>query len=264
MKVIIEESLFINFFIIFCILKLTAFITHQKIKLIYLNSLFGALIALISPIINNLLIKYLLLFFTISLINISSFNFINLKRLFINYLIILIFTFTLGGGCLALENMVGKYPLFIVSVVGLVLSLLIGLVIKFINHNNSLKKFTYKIVFKDGEKVVEEEGYLDSGNVLYDNITNKPIVLVTFDVFSKFYSNVSYFDAVLKNIDSSSIKNAHYIKINSIGKGTSMLVFSVDELSIEDRYYKNVSLGLSFSGFEKSFGKNVLLHCDYV
>lgn len=265
MKIIIEESFLINFFIIFCILKLTALLTRQKLRFSILTSFFGALIAVFYPFFNIFgIFKYLLLFFVISLINITSFKYINFKKFLINYFIILIFTFTLGGACLALQTAVGSYPLFIVAIVGIVLFVAIGVVMKIISHNNALKKFTYKLIIKDGEKVVEEEGYLDSGNVLYDNITKKPIVLITFDVFSKFYSEISYFDARLKNIDSSSIKNAHYIKINSIGKGASMLVFTVDELSIEDKYYKNVSLGLSFSGFEKSFGKNVLLHCDYV
>jgi len=55
------------------------------------------------------------------------------------------------------------------------------------------------------------------------------------------------------------------MKINGIGKGTNMLIFTIDELTLEgqEKSFKNVSLGLSFSGFEKSFGKKVLLHCDY-
>ena len=44
-----------------------------------------------------------------------------------------------------------------------------------------------------------------------------------------------------------------------------MLVFSVDEVVVGgEKSFSNVMLGLSFSGFEKSFGKNILLHCDLV
>ena len=117
----------------------------------------------------------------------------------------------------------------------------------------------------DGDKVIKEEGYLDSGNVLYDTITKKPIVLVTYDVFHKFYEDVSLMSLITKDVSSCSIKNGHYIKINSVGKGTIILIFTVDQLKVEgdERMYKNVALGVSFSGFEKSFGKNVLLHCDF-
>ena len=264
-KIIIEESLTINIFIIYCILRFTATLTRQKGKYLFLSSLFGGFVACAYPILNiSNLVKYILLFCVISLITLTSFKYTNFKKFLTDYLIILLSTFCLGGTCLALQNAVGSYPLYIVALVGGGLFILLAIITRFVRHNNNLKNFTFKLTLKDGDKVVEEEGYLDSGNVLYDNLTNKPIVLVNFEVFQKFYSDVSYFNARLQKINFSSIKNAHYIKINGIGKGTSMLVFTVDELMIEDKYFKNVSLGLSFSGFEKSFGKNILLHCDYV
>lgn len=265
MKVVIEESLTINIFVIYCILRFTAVFTKQKGRYLFLSSLFGAFIACAYPLLYlPQFVKYLMLFCTISLITLTSFKYQNFKKFLIDYSIILLSTFCLGGACLALQTAVGAFPVFIVAIVGGVLFITLAIVTKIVNHNNALKKFTYKLVIKDGGNVVEEEGYLDSGNVLYDSITKKPIVLVNFEVFKKIYQDVSYFNARLQNLNSSSIKNGHYIKINSVGRGTSMLVFTVDELVLEEKYYKNVSLGLSFSGFEKSFGKNVLLHCDYV
>jgi len=264
-RIIIEESLTINIFIIYCILRFVALLTRQKGRLYFLSALSGGIIACAYPAFNLYgILKYLVLFCTISIITLTSYKYLNIKKFLIDYVLILFSTFCLGGACLALQNAVGTYPLFIVAIVGGVLLLALGIMAKIVRHNNNLKKFTFKLILKDGDKVVEEEGYLDSGNVLYDSITNKPIVLVNFEVFQKFYSEVSYINARLQNINSRSIKNGHYIKINGVGKGTSMLVFTVDELLIENKYFKNVSLGLSFSGFEKSFGKNVLLHCDYV
>lgn len=264
MKIIIEESLTINFFIIFCILRFTALLTRQKGRFIILSSLFGASVACAYPIFNiDGIVKYLLLFFSLCLITITSFEYMGFKKYLLIFMIILLSTFCLGGACLALETAVGSYPLFIAAIIGIVLLGVVGLVTKALRRNNNNKKFTFKLTLKDGGNVVEEEGYLDSGNVLYDSITGKPIVLVNFDVFHKFYNDISYLDARLKKINSSSIKNAHYIKINSIGQGTSMLVFTIDELLIDGKFFKNVSLGLSFSGFEKSFGKNILLHCDF-
>ena len=264
MKIIIEETITINFFIIYCILRFTSFFTKQKGKFYLLSAFYGALISCAYPIFNiNGILKYLVLICLLSLITVTSFEYKNFKKFLIDITIITLSTFLLGGVCLALQNAVGAFPVFIVAIIGLGLFTLLCLITKIVRHNNNLKNFTYKLKFVDGDNIVEEEGYLDSGNVLYDNITNKPIVLVNFEVFQKFYKDISYINARLQNINSSSIKNGHYIKINGIGKGTSMLVFTIDELILEDKYYKNVSLGLSFSGFEKSFGKNVLLHFDY-
>lgn len=265
MKIIIEETLAINIFIIYCILRFTALLTRQKGRYLFLSSLFGSFIACVYPALNiSEIIKYILLFATLSLVTLTSFKYISFKKYFVDFSIILLSTFMLGGVCLAISKAIGSFPLFVVAIVGGVLFIILSIITKIVRHNNTIKKFSYELVIKDGGKVVKEEGYLDSGNVLYDTFTNKPIVLVTFEVFKKFYKNVSYLDARLKKINSSSIKNAHYIKINGIGQGTSMLVFTVDEIMIENKYFKNVSLGLSFSGFEKSFGKNVLLHCDFV
>lgn len=264
MEIIIEESLIINMVVIFCILRFTSVVTRQKGKYYFLSSLCGSIITCACPAFNLIgWIKYLVLFCTISLLNLTVFKYQNFKKFSLNYCVILLSTLCIGGGCLALQTAIGRFPIMIVCVVSIFLYLAVSILLKAISHNNNLKKFTFKLVIKDQGIVVEEEGYLDSGNVLYDTLTNKPIVLVNYEVFKKFY-DVDYLNARLQRIDKSSIKNAHYIKINGIGKGTSMLVFTVDELTVEDKYYQNVSLGLSFSGFEKSFGKNILLHCDYV
>ena len=101
--------------------------------------------------------------------------------------------------------------------------------------------------------------------MLYDTITKKPVILVTYDVFHKLYKNISLPSILTKTLDKSSIKNGHYIKINSIGSGTSLLVFTIDEMLVgSDKSFKDVMVGLSFSGFEKSFGKKVLLHSELV
>ena len=53
--------------------------------------------------------------------------------------------------------------------------------------------------------------------------------------------------------------------ISSVGGKGKILVFSVDEVKVgEDKVFKDVMLGLSFSGFEKSFGKNVLLNYEMI
>ena len=133
------------------------------------------------------------------------------------------------------------------------------------SKKNHIHSFTYNLVFKHEGIEVREEGFLDSGNMLYDSVTKEPIILINYNVFHKLFSNISYLSLLTRRFDNSSIKNAHYIKINTVGAGTNLLIFTIDELKVGDeKSFKNVSVGLSFSGFEKSFGKNVLLHYEYV
>lgn len=265
MEVIIEETLIINLFINYLLLKLTAFLTKEKGRFLFLTALFASAISLVSPLFMlSGVAKLFLQVFTATLLILFAFKYKEFKSYLLKLAIFTLSTFVIGGACTALENIVGRFPILMVCAVGLVIFLIIEGVSKVINHRNCIKKFTYKLTFKDGDMVFDEEAYLDSGNVLYDTITKKPIILVNYAVFKRFYSDISYLSAFTKTVKSSSIKNGHYIKINSIGKGTSMLIFTIDELKVgDDKYYKNATLGLSFSGFEKSFGKNVLLHCDY-
>ena len=68
-----------------------------------------------------------------------------------------------------------------------------------------------------------------------------------------------------KTFDERKVKNGHYIKVNSLSAGASMFVFSVEEAVVgESRMVKEPMLGLSLSGFEKSFGRNILLHSELV
>ena len=165
----------------------------------------------------------------------------------------------------AIEIIFGVLPLMVIAGIGSALYFLTKFILSIKRKEDAFCGFLHNIKIIDNGFVIEEDGFLDSGNVLYDTITQKPIILVSYEVFSKLYSNITKSQIISKTFEKSSIKNCHYIKVNSIGNGTSLLVFSVDGLSIDDkRYFKNVMLGLSFSGFEKSFGRNVLLHSEFV
>ncbi len=229
-----------------------------------LSSLVGVAISVIAPIFKlNAFLKILVVLFTSCIMILISFKYSSFKNLSLIFAVFFLSGFVYGGACFAIKELFGDFPLFVVAIICLITYLVYYFAQKIIFRKKKLDNFVYKLKIKDGKNLIEEEGYLDSGNVLYDTITNKPIVLINFDVFSKLYKDISCLAILTKKINSSSIKNGHYIKINSIGRGTSMLVFTVDELKVEEKCYKNASLGLSFSGFEKSFGKNVLLHCDY-
>ena len=172
-----------------------------------------------------------------------------------------------GGACFALEQAFGQLPLFVVLLCASVTYVGARIILKHRNKLRTIENFSFRVRLHSNGKVIEEEGYLDSGNMLYDPITKKPIVLITFDVFSKLYDNINYLSAYLKNIDVSLLNRGHYVKINSVASGSSILVFTAEELEIMDkqpRHFKNISVGLSFSGFDKAFGKSVLLHSELI
>lgn len=264
MQIEIELSLVINVFLNFLILSLTSLLLKERMRLPLLWALLGACISLISPLfLLNVYFKILLQIFTCLLITSLAYSLTSWKRFFIICGTFVLITFLFGGANYALQNLIGQFPLFVVAIVGSLIYIIVKIIYFNQRKKNNIDKFSYKVIIKDNGKVLQEDGFLDTGNVLYDTITKKPVILITFDVFQKLYSNVSYINAFMKKTQNCSIKNGHYIKINSIGSGTSILIFTVDELLVgDDKSYKNAMLGLSFSGFDKCFGKKILLHSE--
>lgn len=268
MKILIELSLIINILVNFFILKCTSASLKIKCKFAFLSSMLGAIIALIVPMFNisvvvNLIIQVLLS----SAMCLICFEIKPFKKFLVTYAIFFGYTFMFGGACYAVSNVFGQIPLVAVLCVAGVGYIISQLVIKYQNKIRRLRQFSFKVVLHVGEKIIEEEGFLDSGNVLYDPITNKPIILITYDVFSQLYSDINYVTAYCKQVDTKKIGNAHYVKINTVASGTSILVFTAKQLEIfegeQKRNFENVSVGLSFSGFDKALGKKILLHREF-
>lgn len=269
MTIEIELSLFVNLVINSFILFLTGYFFKEKAKLWFLSSSIGAVIALIIPIfhLSSFALVLVQIFLSILIVSIS-FQLNSIKNFFSKYSVFLGMTFLFGGGCYAISSTFGSLPLVIVVLICTIIFVVCKLLLLQKNRQNAIDNFSFKVIIKSNGKQIEEEGFLDSGNLLYDPVTKKPVILITFDVFSKLYENINYLSAFLKKIDLSNFSNGHYIKINTVASGTQILVFSANEVKLEgkafSRTYENFMLGLSFSGFEKAFGKKVLLHSEMV
>lgn len=266
MKIIIELTLLVSFSCCIFVLSIVGKIVKAQPRLSFFGGLLGGIISLIYPLFNVTGVGLFVLFLSLtSCVNLLCFKFTTFKSYLEREILICLLTFLLGGSCFAIENFFGKVSLFGVVGISLVTYIIAKWVIKFRQRQDIIANFTYSVVLKDRGEELFLEGFLDSGNMLYDTITKKPIMLVDFEVFHKLYSNISYINILTKTFDEKRLTNGHYIKVNSLSAGASMLVFSIEEATIGDRRrVKEPMLGLSLSGFEKSFGKSVLLHGELV
>ncbi|MBE7074074.1 MAG: hypothetical protein E7379_03180 [Clostridiales bacterium] len=266
MLIIVEHTLAISFLSCLLSLELSSKVLKQKARFKFFSAFLGSIVSVIYPIfqLSNIL-KILLLIFCVNLIVLISFKYYNFLLFLRNIALVLLATCVFGGIMEGIKNLIGEFSLFVASLILLVSYFCIKYLLHSIDRSNKINQFTFEIKIKDGEKVICEQGYLDSGNVMKDSVTNKPIILVTFDVFHKLYENVNYVSALTKQYNFKDFKLGHFVSIKGIGSGNKILVFSVDELWIgENKLFKDAMLGLSFSGFEKSFGKNVLLNYEMI
>lgn len=265
-RIVLEEALFIDIFLTFLIINVASTLLREKAQNVLISSLLGGEMAVLFPRFFCSSLSRLVLIFCLSiLIVLISYKAVSFKDFVGKWAVFLASTFVFGGGAFVLKEFAGEFPLLLVCLVGLIVFIVSIFVIRWIQRKNRIKDFCYSVTFKDNGIEIKEEGFLDSGNMLYDNITKKPMMLVSFDVFHKFYSNISFESILTKTVDKSSIKNGHYIKINSIGSGGNILVFTIDEVKVgQEKIFKDVMVGLSLSGFEKTFGRGVLLHSELV
>lgn len=269
MEIIIELSLCINLIANAFIVKSTGLFLKIKPKWWFLTTCIGSAFAMVLPLLHMAVWLQVLAIVLLCCLLVSlSFPYRSWKQFAMAYGTFVGVTFVFGGACYAVESLFGQVSLC--GVLGVLAAIQVCMYLIFKNRNRlrTIETFTYRVKIQANGQTVEEEGYLDSGNMLIDPITQKPIILINFEVFSKLYQNINYLNAYLKKLDVKQLTNGHYIKINSIASGSRLLVFTADELQIcrdsESHAYENVAVGLSFSGFEKALGKKVLLHSEFI
>jgi len=268
MKILIELSLCINILINFFIIKCTSKCIDKKARFSFLSALIGAIVALIIPIFNVGIVANLMIQILLSLsMCLLSFEIKPFKKFLITYAIFFGFTFLFGGACYGVSNIFGQISLVCILGIVSIVYFISVFVLSYQNKIKRLKQFSFKVALFSGDKVIEEEGFLDSGNVLYDPVTKKPIILITYDIFCKLKPEINYMTAYCKKVDPKTLTNGHYVKINTVASGTSILVFTADKVEIfegeKKKDFQNVSVGLSFSGFDKALGRKILLHREF-
>lgn len=269
MQIVIEYVLVENLIINFFILKSCELFLKEKAAIKFFASLFGSIISLCFPLFNLTLIGSLLLKVLVGSIMVCfSFKFKNLSQFFYKYFAFSLMTFVFGGAVEVLTQSLGQLSTIIVLIVTTILFFMLSFFFSTFSKRKTIKEFQYCVRLFYNGKEVDEVAYFDSGNILYDNITNRPIVLISPSVFEKL-TGKNYFEFVLKETSTTCLKNCHYVPASTAMSQGKMLVFEVDKLQIivknkEVKEHKNIFLGLSFADFERSFNSQLLLHSTLI
>lgn len=204
-----------------------------------------------------------------------------LKKVIISFLTFMLMTGVMGGVCFALIFMLSgsvsadvlityssDIPLGLIIFICLITYLATTKLIKLFYQKKTINNFIYETILKDKGKKIKFNAFLDSGNTLIDPISQKPVVIISYSLFQRLY-NFPLEKIITKKIEEKDIKKLHYITINTVGKGSEMLVFEVEKMEVvfsknDIKNFSNVVLGLSFSGINKTFSCDALLHPQFV
>ena len=190
MKIYIDLIMILNFFIDFILLLSVSLILKRNIKItrIMLGAFIGGIsILLLFFNVNNLSLFILKVFISLVMI-LTTFGYRNLKYTLINMLYLYLSSIILGGflyllnlqfsykhiGIIFYNNGLSINFIFLIIFSPVILYIYIKQT-KNLRYNYS-NYYNIELYIKN--KKYKYTAYMDSGNVLVDNLTNKPVILI--------------------------------------------------------------------------------------
>lgn len=275
MVVYIEYLIIDNLIIDYLLLKTTGLflkIKLSKIRLL-LASLLGALSCFAFPLIpQNLWLVNIFKIVLAILMLLIAFNKLNIRQLILSFVIMLVITYSLGGlimhfySAASLGSGFGfqtQIPFGVCILAAVGYSKILQILINKIFKNKKVDSFKYYTKFSHNGKCIEEICFLDSGNHLIDQESQKPITIITYDLFFRLTS-ITIEELLTQKIDS--LKNGHYQKISTINGTGNMLVFEIDRLIIsagsKELIFNNAPIGVTNAKIKTKFNCAALLNAQ--
>jgi len=264
---VVIDNLVINYLLLFLVAK--ALSLPSKIWRLCLGSLTGTVFALVFPLfsIGGILLVVLKILLGMVIITIA-FEYKTLKKFFLILFCFILFTAVMGGVIFALllavnpsiklENGTFVYnqniPIGLYVLLIAITSKLIVDAIKYFEKKQKLKQFEFELTIFNQEKIIPIKVFLDTGNLLCDNVSGKSIIVVSYKIFQKIF-NIKTTDFLLGNYK---IPTGRYVSLTSAVKSTRMFVFEVDSVLIKTNENKKMIdkaiLGLAKTDFKLTLG----------
>lgn len=171
-----------------------------------------------------------------------AFNYYNWRYLLKNSFYLFVCGVILGGIISLLKNNMTNKAAYFISII-LVTPII---VLIFYKHNKYLQnKFNllYEVKISFNNDILTTIGLLDSGNMIIDPITKKPVILVN--------------KKLLKGI--TRIRSPMYIPVKTINKSSLIVCYKPDYISINNKLYTNYLVGVVHDNLFKD-GVNCLLN----
>ncbi len=265
MKIIVEYVLLENLLINLIILKTTALLSKETGRLFWLSALLGACVTVALPALALSTVGMFLVEVGLAMLaTCISFKFKTIKKFAHLFLCHFVTSFLYGGACYFFEGLFGIASLLVVLAVVLTTFVVIKFCTKKLHKKQAIDNFCFDVTLVSGQNSSNWKAFLDSGNMLFDPVTESPITLINYRVFSSIFPDIDIQDVLRKTEKLKQLKFAHYVNFNTLGTGDKMLVFQVDKLCVQNKVLENVVLGLCFKNFNQAFGSDIILNNNIV
>ena len=254
MTVYIEYVLIDNFVIDYLLLKATFALTKTSVKKgrLFFCAFLGALFALAYPLISvQPILLTLIKLLTGALLTLIATNYNTVKHYYKTTVVFLFLTFAVGGVVIGFFELAGLNVSSEISIALMVLPAYISLkfvlaIVKHFSKTQTVTENIYPCELVLGEKTVETDGFMDTGNALYDG--ENPVIVCERKLALKLFSNKL---PKLKRIECETV----------IGK-TKLLAMELKELRIYYGKTPNIIKGVTLAVTDQKIGTGygVILH----
>ena len=225
MKIYIDLLLFLNFAFDFILLMTTSLILKRNTKLIriFIGALIGSITIIVLFIPFTTLSLFIVKIFLSIIIIISTFGFKDIRYTLNNLFYFYITSILLGGfmyylnvefsykniGMVFYHKGIGTNYLFILVVSPIILLLYLKAMKKY-KQDNTLN---YKVDVYIRNKVINLNGFMDTGNTLIDPYSNKKIIIVYKKRLENIVNDSNYFLVPIE-----SVNNRYLLKCIKVDK----------------------------------------------
>ncbi|MBQ7579313.1 MAG: sigma-E processing peptidase SpoIIGA [Clostridia bacterium] len=282
MKIYIEYVVIDNLIINFLLLLITSKCLHlkaNKLRLI-LSAMLGTAVAVLLPLINMQMWLLILTKCALGIMMVLiAYKIKNFKTFAISLIVFVSLTFLMGGACVSLILLVGgnintnyssmgydaKIPLGLMLLIISAYIWLISIIARHFYRRRDCVNFMAKVTLELNGHTAVFNGFIDSGNRLFDNKTGLPVIIVSKSALKNVLTK-----EVLQKIEENQtnpnkeLKTAHFIQYSTLsGKTKPMLVFAPHKLEYEfkgKKFISNVMVGVADYNFCDSISYDALLH----
>ena len=225
MTIYIDLLILLNFIYDFIILKVVSIVLKRNVKniRIIVSSLIGEISILFLILNLNYQLLIICKIILAIIMNIIAFKYCNIRYLITNLSYFYMLSIILAGFI---------YYMYLNHINYAIILLIFPIIfiIYIIQFNNKNKyKYYYKVgIILDNNHKIIVNAYLDTGNNIIDDITLKPVIIVS--------------KKVLKDIK---IKKYHYINVKVLNQVILLKCFNVKGIEINNNIIKDVVVGIS-------------------
>jgi len=275
MYVYIETVILDNFLIDSLLLVLTSKFTKCPVSTlgVILGATFGTGFALFSPYLQLTGIWLWVIKFIVAIIMVL-FSLPSLYRFFTRLLCFLLLTFVIGGAMVAIFYFLGNpisnalsfsldsaIPVGGILAVTVALSLLLWVQFRKFYTIRRIQQYLIDVTICIRNMPVTLRGYLDTGNGLINNHGN-PVVILNEKDLRYWFSPIERVDLLLHRFQNVKISNPHIIRISTISRNNSLVVFDADYIILGNRKLP-ISIGIqsaknTFASFDVLLNQKLL------